>query len=96
MGIALMVVGLIAIGASFIATFATVIVFGMLLLLGAIFQVFTALWAPQEQSLLQYDTNYGRFPGELWRATAVSWRQETKSKFWQRAIPDACHGATSG
>jgi len=44
MGVALMVLGLIAIGSSFIATLATVLVFGILLLLGALFQVITALW----------------------------------------------------
>jgi uncharacterized membrane protein HdeD (DUF308 family) len=44
MGIALMVLGAVAIGSSLIATFATVLVFGILLLLGAILQVVTALW----------------------------------------------------
>ncbi len=44
MGIALMILGTVAIGSSFIATYATVLVFGMLLLLGAILQVFTAFW----------------------------------------------------
>src|SRR4051794_34181911 len=44
MGIALMILGGAAIGSSFIATFATVVVFGIMLLLGAIFQVVTALW----------------------------------------------------
>ena len=44
MGIALMILGVAAIGSSFIATFATVLVFGILLLLGAIFQIVTALW----------------------------------------------------
>src|ERR1700722_12510837 len=44
MGVALMVLGMVAIGSSFIATLATVIVFGILLLLGALFQVITALW----------------------------------------------------
>jgi uncharacterized membrane protein HdeD (DUF308 family) len=44
MGIALMILGLAAIGSSFIATFTTVLVFGILMLLGAIFQVVTALW----------------------------------------------------
>jgi uncharacterized membrane protein HdeD (DUF308 family) len=44
MGIALMVLGLMAIGSSFIATLATVLVFGILLLLGALFQVVTAIW----------------------------------------------------
>jgi len=44
MGIALMIVGAVAIGASFIATLTTVLVFGILLLLGAILQVVTALW----------------------------------------------------
>jgi uncharacterized membrane protein HdeD (DUF308 family) len=44
MGVALMVLGAVAIGSSFIATLATVLVFGILLLLGALFQVVTALW----------------------------------------------------
>jgi uncharacterized membrane protein HdeD (DUF308 family) len=44
MGIALMVLGVVAIASSLIATFATVVVFGILLLLGAILQVVTALW----------------------------------------------------
>src|SRR5262245_23946830 len=44
MGIALIVLGMVAIGSSFIATLATVLMFGILLLLGAIFQVVTALW----------------------------------------------------
>jgi uncharacterized membrane protein HdeD (DUF308 family) len=44
MGIALMILGVVTIGSSLIATLATVLVFGILLLLGAIFQVVTALW----------------------------------------------------
>jgi uncharacterized membrane protein HdeD (DUF308 family) len=44
MGVALMMLGAVAIGSSFIATMATVIVFGVLLLIGALFQVVTALW----------------------------------------------------
>src|SRR5207248_322540 len=44
MGAALIVVGMLAIGASFIATLATVVVFGILLLAGAILQVFAAIW----------------------------------------------------
>ena len=44
MGVALMVLGIVAIGSSFIATLATVIVFGILLLLAALFQVVTAFW----------------------------------------------------
>jgi len=44
MGIALMLLGIAAIGSSLIATFATVLVFGILLLLGAIFEVVTAFW----------------------------------------------------
>jgi uncharacterized membrane protein HdeD (DUF308 family) len=44
MGIALMILGAIAIGSSLIATLATVLVFGILLLIGALFQVVTALW----------------------------------------------------
>src|SRR5205814_549705 len=44
MGVALMALGAAAIGSSLIATLATVLVFGILLLLGAVFQVVTALW----------------------------------------------------
>jgi len=44
MGVALMTLGAIAIGSSLIATLATVATFGVLLLLGALFQVVTALW----------------------------------------------------
>jgi len=44
MGVALMIVGIVAMGSSFIATMATVVVFGILLLLGALFQIVTALW----------------------------------------------------
>jgi uncharacterized membrane protein HdeD (DUF308 family) len=44
MGIALMILGAVAIGSSLVATLATVLVFGILLLLGAIFQVVTAIW----------------------------------------------------
>jgi uncharacterized membrane protein HdeD (DUF308 family) len=44
MGVALMLLGVAAISSSLIATFATLLVFGMLLLLGAIFQVVTAFW----------------------------------------------------
>jgi uncharacterized membrane protein HdeD (DUF308 family) len=39
-----MFLGLVAMGSSMIATFATVLVFGILMLLGAVFQVVTALW----------------------------------------------------
>src|SRR5262245_57370536 len=44
MGIALMILGTVAIGSSLIATLATVLVFGILLLLGGLFQVVTAFW----------------------------------------------------
>jgi uncharacterized membrane protein HdeD (DUF308 family) len=44
MGIGLMILGLIAIGYSLIATLATALVFGILLLTSALFQVVTALW----------------------------------------------------
>jgi uncharacterized membrane protein HdeD (DUF308 family) len=44
MGVALMVLGVVTIGASFTDALATVLVFGLLLLLGAIFQVVTAIW----------------------------------------------------
>jgi uncharacterized membrane protein HdeD (DUF308 family) len=44
MGIALMLLGIAAISSSLIATFATVLVFGILLLLGAIFEMVTAFW----------------------------------------------------
>jgi uncharacterized membrane protein HdeD (DUF308 family) len=45
MGLALIVLGMVAIGSSFIATLATVLVFGIMLLLGAGFQMVTAFWA---------------------------------------------------
>jgi uncharacterized membrane protein HdeD (DUF308 family) len=49
MGIALMALGAVAVGVALssplLATFATVLVFGILLLLGAILQVVTAIWA---------------------------------------------------
>jgi len=44
MGGALMVLGAVAIGFSLTATLATVLVFGILLLLGGLFQVVTAFW----------------------------------------------------
>jgi uncharacterized membrane protein HdeD (DUF308 family) len=44
MGIALMAAGAVAISSSFIASMTTMLVFGILLLLGALFQVVTALW----------------------------------------------------
>jgi uncharacterized membrane protein HdeD (DUF308 family) len=44
MGVALILLGAVAIGSAFIATLATVQVFGILLLVGAIVQVVTALW----------------------------------------------------
>jgi uncharacterized membrane protein HdeD (DUF308 family) len=44
MGIALILLGAVAIGSSFVATIATVMVFGILLLVGAIFEVVTAFW----------------------------------------------------
>jgi uncharacterized membrane protein HdeD (DUF308 family) len=45
LGAALIVVGLAAIGSAFIATLATVIVFGTLLLVGGIVQIINAIWA---------------------------------------------------
>ena len=45
MGVALIILGAVAMGSSFIATLATVLVFGLVLLLGAVFQVVTAFWA---------------------------------------------------
>ena len=47
MGIGLSLLGVAAIASSFIATMATVLVFGILLVLAAIFQVFTAFWGRQ-------------------------------------------------
>ena len=44
MGVALIILGVLAIGSSFIATMATVVVFGIYLLLGSLFQIITALW----------------------------------------------------
>lgn len=43
-GVALMVVGLLAVGCSLSATMATVMVFGVLLVVGAVIQVVAALW----------------------------------------------------
>jgi uncharacterized membrane protein HdeD (DUF308 family) len=43
MGIALIILGILAIGSAFIATLATVMVFGILLIVGAIFQVVAAV-----------------------------------------------------
>jgi uncharacterized membrane protein HdeD (DUF308 family) len=45
MGVALIILGAASMGSSLIATLATVLVFGLLLLLGAVFQVVTAFWA---------------------------------------------------
>jgi uncharacterized membrane protein HdeD (DUF308 family) len=45
MGILLIIVGTVAISSAFIATLATVMFFGVLLLIGAFFQVATAFWA---------------------------------------------------
>ena len=47
MGVSLIALGAVAMGSSFIATLATVLMFGLVLLLGAIFQVVTAFWARQ-------------------------------------------------
>jgi uncharacterized membrane protein HdeD (DUF308 family) len=44
MGIGLTLLGTVAIGASLIATLATVLLFGFVLLLGALFQILTAFW----------------------------------------------------
>jgi uncharacterized membrane protein HdeD (DUF308 family) len=44
MGIALILLGAVAMGSSVITTLATVQVFGILLLLGAIFEIVTAFW----------------------------------------------------
>jgi uncharacterized membrane protein HdeD (DUF308 family) len=44
-GVVLLVLGLSAIGSSFIATLTTVVVFGFLLLGGSIFQIISAFWA---------------------------------------------------
>jgi uncharacterized membrane protein HdeD (DUF308 family) len=43
-GIALMLVGLVAIGSSLVATLTSMLVFGILLIVGGIFQGVTALW----------------------------------------------------
>ncbi len=44
MGVALMILGAAAIGSSFVTTMATVLLFGFVLLFGAVFQIVTALW----------------------------------------------------
>src|SRR5687768_16979776 len=43
-GISLMVLGAAAVASSFIATLATILVYGILLILGGLFQVVSALW----------------------------------------------------
>lgn len=47
MGITLIILGFAAIGSSFVATLATMLVFGILLILGAVAQVVTAIWGRQ-------------------------------------------------
>jgi uncharacterized membrane protein HdeD (DUF308 family) len=47
MGIALIILGFAAIGSAFIATFTTVLVFGILLIMGAVAQVITAIMGRQ-------------------------------------------------
>jgi uncharacterized membrane protein HdeD (DUF308 family) len=47
MGVTLIIVGILAIGSSFVATLATMLVFGILLIVGAIAQVITAIWGRQ-------------------------------------------------
>jgi len=44
MGIAMIILGVVAIGASIVTTMATVLLFGFILLFGAVFQIVTALW----------------------------------------------------
>jgi uncharacterized membrane protein HdeD (DUF308 family) len=44
LGVGLMILGAAAIGSSFVATLATILVYGILLVLGGIFQVVSALW----------------------------------------------------
>ena len=44
MGVALVLLGATAIGSAFVTTLVTVVTFGILMLLGGIFQVVTALW----------------------------------------------------
>jgi len=52
LGIGLVVVGLIAVGAAFLATLATVAVFGVLLVVGGIAQTVSAFWSPRWRGLL--------------------------------------------
>jgi uncharacterized membrane protein HdeD (DUF308 family) len=44
MGIVLMILGAVAMGSSLVATLATILIFGILMLLGGLFQVVTAFW----------------------------------------------------
>jgi uncharacterized membrane protein HdeD (DUF308 family) len=44
MGVALIAAGAVAISSSFIASMATILVFGIMLVLGALFELVTALW----------------------------------------------------
>jgi uncharacterized membrane protein HdeD (DUF308 family) len=47
LGVALILIGVVAISSSFFATLATMLTFGILLLVGGIVQVFTAFWGRQ-------------------------------------------------
>lgn len=51
LGIGLVVVGMIAIGAAFFATIATVAVFGVLMVIGGIGQTISAFWSPRWRGL---------------------------------------------
>jgi uncharacterized membrane protein HdeD (DUF308 family) len=52
MGLALIVLGWAAIGSSFVASLATVLVFGLLLIVSALVQVVTALWGRKWRGFL--------------------------------------------
>src|SRR5438046_1334099 len=47
MGVTLIILGFAAIGSSFVATLATMLVFGIVLILGAVAQLVTAIWGRQ-------------------------------------------------
>lgn len=52
LGIGLVAVGMIAMGAAFLATVATVAVFGVLLVIGGLAQTVSAFWSPRWRGLL--------------------------------------------
>jgi Short repeat of unknown function (DUF308) len=64
LGIALIIVGIAAIGSAFIATLTTMIVIGSLLLVGGVVQIVNAIWAARWRTL---SAEAGGWPGDLVR-----------------------------